>query len=193
MGHHYRTNKYSINNNFDTSYTFFRERRSRPKIKVSPARDGAWLGFQVIIRRNGISNPYVECNGIEYWFEKQNHDGENRFLRFNTRYFVYPFTVQQDRSKGAYIVQMNRKKLRVVNKYDSTVQASIHITGDGFEMKKDYDLTTNLPELRTKRLPQDALIRPEDVTITQLQEIKESSRWRRFLSSFGVTRTRIPK
>lgn len=78
-------------------------------------------------------------------------------------------------------------------KYDTAIQASIRITGDGFEMKKDYVLTTNLPDLRTNRLTQDELIRPDDVTITQLQEINEPSRWRKFLSSFSVTRTRIPK
>jgi hypothetical protein len=192
IGVSYRNHRVRYSGN-SASYTFFRGRRSRPKIEISSAHNGGWIGFQVIVRRNGINNPYVECNGIEYSFEKQNHDGENVLLRFNTCYFVYPFAIQQDRSKGAYIVQLNRKKLREVNKYDTAIQASIRITGDGFEMKKDYVLTTNLPDLRTNRLTQDELIRPEDVTITQLQEINEPSRWRKFLSSFSVTRTRIPK
>jgi hypothetical protein len=75
---------------------------------------------------------------------------------------------------------------------DTTVQALIRIRGEGFEMEKDYVLTTNLSELRTKQLTPNELIRAEYVTLS-LEEVKEPSLWRRFLSSFSVTRTRIPK
>jgi hypothetical protein len=126
-------------------------------------------------------------------FEKQNHDGENVFLQFNTHYFVYPFAINQDYSVGAYITQFNKKRVAPNNpNNDTTIQASIRIRGEGFEVEKYYVLTTNLSELRTKRPSPNELIRPENVTFT-LQEVKEQSFWRRFLSSFSVTRSRIPK
>lgn len=75
---------------------------------------------------------------------------------------------------------------------DTTVLASFRINGEGFKMEKDYVLTTNLSELRTKRLNPNELIRVENVTLS-IEEVKEPSLWRRFLSSFSVTRTRIAK
>jgi hypothetical protein len=74
----------------------------------------------------------------------------------------------------------------------TTFLASIRISGEGFKMEKDFVLTTNLSELRTKRLNPNDLIRAENVTFS-LEEIKEPSLWRRLLSSFSVTRTRIAK
>jgi hypothetical protein len=192
LGYHTSTSRNSTNEYYDISYTFFRERARRPKIDVSLARtENGRVGFQVTVRRSGIRNPYVECNGTEYLFEKQNHDDENVFLQVNTYYSSYPFAIKQDHSKGAYIIQLNRK-LREVEKFDTTIQASIHIRGEGFEMEKDYVLTSNLLDLRTKRLNSNELIRLENVTFS-LEEIKEPSLWRRFLSSFSVTRSRIAK
>lgn len=193
MGYHSGNSRDNINDNYDISYTFFRERARRPKIDLSPARSDGRIGFQVIVRRNGIGNPYVECNGTEYLFEKLNHNGENVFLQVNTPYSFYPFAINQDYSVGAYIIQRTSKQV-VPNKpnNDTTVQALIRIRGEGFEMEKDYVLTTNLSELRTKRLTPNELIRAEYVTLS-LEEVKEPSLWRRFLSSFSVTRTRIPK
>lgn len=81
---------------------------------------------------------------------------------------------------------------RELNKFYIAVKASIRMRGKGFEMEKDSVLKTNLSESRTKRLNQNVLVRPENVTFP-FEEIKEPSFWRRFLSSFGVTRTRIPK
>jgi hypothetical protein len=191
LGYHYRTSKFSVNDNYDTSYTFFRERARRPKTEVSATCSNSRVGFQIIVRRSGLHKPYVECNGTEYFFEKQNHDGENVFLRVNTPYSFYPFAIQQDLSLGAYLVQLD-KKLRHINKYDTTIQALIRIIGEGFEIEKDYVLTSNLLDLRTKRLNPDELIHPENVTFS-LEEVKEPSLWRKFLSSFSVTRTHIPK
>jgi hypothetical protein len=59
-------------------------------------------------------------------------------------------------------------------------------------MEKEYVLTTNLSQLRTRRLNPNELI-PAGNVIVSLEEVKEPSLWRRFLSSFSVTRTRIPK
>jgi hypothetical protein len=157
LGYHTSTSRNSTNEYYDISYTFFRERARRPKIDVSLARtENGRVGFQVTVRRSGIRNPYVECNGTEYLFEKQNHDDENVFLQVNTYYSSYPFAIKQDHSKGAYIIQLNRK-LREVEKFDTTIQASIHIRGEGFEMEKDYVLTSNLLDLRTKRLNSKSL------------------------------------
>jgi hypothetical protein len=100
LGHHYRTNKYSINNNYDTSYTFFRERASRPKVEISPARDVDRIGFRVLVQRNGIPRPSANCNRIQYNFERQNHNGETAYLQVNTPYFVYPFAITHAYSIG---------------------------------------------------------------------------------------------
>ncbi len=75
---------------------------------------------------------------------------------------------------------------------DIAVQASIRISGEGFKTDREYILRTNLSELRANRFDTNKLIPTGNVTVT-LQEIKEPSLWRRFLSSFSVTRTPIPK
>ncbi|MFL6371916.1 MAG: hypothetical protein ACJ70P_02130 [Nitrososphaera sp.] len=178
-------------NNYNDNISFFTGLARRPKIEVFLARSNSRVGFEVKVQRNGIRRPSADCNGTQYDFEKQNHDAEKDFLQTKTAYFVYPFGIDQDPSKGAYIIQRD-SMFRELNKFDTTIQASIHIRGKGFEMEKDYVLKTNLSGLRTKRLNQNELIRPENVTFS-FEEIKEPSIWRRFLSSFGVTRTRIPK
>jgi phage anti-repressor protein len=188
LGHNYSC---SYNDNSSISYTFFRAWLRRPKIKVFAAtRDGS-VGFQVIVRRSGIHNPYVECNGIEYSFEKRFFVEEKGFLHENVPYSFYPFKIQQDQYVGAYIFQLHWK-LGVVKNFDTTIRASIRIRGDGFKMEKDYIVRTNLSELRTKRLNPNEVIDAKDVRLS-LEEIKEPSLWRRFLSSFSVTRSRIPK
>lgn len=193
MGYHYRTSKYSVDDISDTSYTFFRERTRRPKIEISISHSGSRVGFEVRAQRNGIRRPSADCNGTQYKFERQDHDGELDFLQFNTPYFVYPFGINQDPNKGAYIVQWDSRH-RQINQFDTTpIQASIRISGEGFEMEKEYNLKSNLLDLRKKRLnPNEGLVRPENITFS-LEEVKEPSRWRRFLSSFSVTRSRIPK
>ena len=194
MGYHYRTRKYSVDNSYDASYTFFRERARRPKIEISISHSGSRVGFEVRVQRNGIRRPSADCNGTQYNFERQDHDGELDFLQVNIPYFVYPFGINQDPNKGgAYIVQWGSRH-REINQFDTIpIQASIRISGEGFEMEKVYNLKSNLSDLQEKRLnPNEELIRPENI-IFSLEEIKEPSSWRRFLSSFSVTRTRIPK
>lgn len=192
LGCHYRTNKFSINNNYDTSYTFFRERARRPKVEISLAREVYRIGFRVIVQRNGISRPSATCNGIQYNLEKQNHDGEGTYLHVNTPYFVYPFGINQEPSKGAYIVQWDSRR-RGTNQFDVTpIQVSIRISGEGFEMEKEYNLKSNLVDLREKRLDPNENIRPETI-IFSLEEIKEPSRWDKLKSSFSIRRTPISK
>lgn len=193
MGYYHRNSRNSYNDNYSISYTFFRDWAHLPKIEVSLARSDGRVGFQVIVRRNGIRKPYVECNGTEYPFEKQDHNSETVFLHADTRYSFYPFAINQDHSVGAYIIQRTSKEVAPNTPNDSTTfLASIRISGEGFKMEKDFVLTTNLSELRTKRLNPNDLIRAENVTFS-LEEIKEPSLWRRLLSSFSVTRTRIAK
>ena len=193
MGHHSSTSRNSINDNYDTSYTFFSERARRPKINVSLARtENGRVGFQIRVQRNGIRHPSADCNGTQYNFERQDHNAEIDFLQINTVYSFYPFAINQDPFKGAYIIQRD-SRLRKIRNFDADdIQASIRIRGEGFEMEKDYDLTSNLLDLRTKRLNPNELIPAGNVKVS-LEEIKEPSLWRRFLSSFSVTRTRIPK
>jgi hypothetical protein len=187
------TRKYSVDNSYDASYTFFRGRARRPKIEISISHSGSRVGFKVRVQRNGIRRPSADCNGTQYNFERQDHDGELDFLQVNIPYFVYPFGINQDPNKGAYILQWGSRH-REMNQFDTIpIQASIRISGEGFEMEKVYNLKSNLSDLREKRLnPNEELIRPENITFS-LEEIKEPSSWRRFLSSFSLTRSRIPK
>ncbi len=180
-------------NNYNDNIPFFIGLARRPKIEVSLDRSDGRVGFQVTVRRNGIHKPYVECNGTEYNFEKQNHNAELDYLQVSTPYSFYPFAINQHQSVGAYIIQRTSRGVAPNNpNNDTTVLASFRINGEGFKMEKDYVLTTNLSELRTKRLNPNELIRVENVTLS-IEEVKEPSLWRRFLSSFSVTRTRIAK
>jgi hypothetical protein len=189
LGYHYRNSRTSYSDN-SISRPFFREWARRPKTDISPARDRSRLGFQVIVQRNVIPRPFAYCRGTRYNFEKEDRNDELEYLQVKPHYFVYPFVIQQDPSKGAYIQQISKQK-EVCKFHDTdTIHAPISIIGVGFEIEKDYNLKTNLSELRTKRLNSDELA--EYVTLS-LEEIKEPSTWRRFLSSFSVTRTRIPK
>ena len=189
MGYHYRNHRDSYSDN-SISRPFFRERARRPKTDISPARYRSRLGFRVIVQRNAIPRPFAYCRGTRYNFEKEDRNDELEYLQVKPDYFVYPFVIQQDPSKGAYIQQISRQK--EIDKFldTDTIHAPIRISGIGFEIEKDYILKTNLSELRTKRLNSDELA--EYVKLS-LEEIKEPSLWRRFLSSFGVTRTPIPK
>lgn len=193
MGHHSSTSRNSINDNYDISYTFFRERVRLPKIDVSLARtENGRVGFQIRVQRNGICHPSADCNGTQYNFEKLDHNAEIDFLQINTVYSFYPFAINQDPSKGAYIIEWD-SRLRKIRSFDADdILASIRISGEGFKMEKEYVLTTNLLDLRTRRLNPNELIPAGNVTVS-LEEVKEPSLWRRFLSSFSVTRTRIPK
>jgi hypothetical protein len=193
LGHHYRASKYSVNDNYDTSYTFFRERASRPKVEVSLARDVDRVGFRAVVQLNGIPRPSADCNGTQYNIERQNHNSEIDFIHVNTPYFVYPFGINQDQSVGAYITQFeSRGRISFNPNNATTIQASIRISGEGFEMERDYVLRTNLSELRASRLNARELIHTRSITFS-LEEVKEPSLWLRFLSSFIVARTRIPK
>jgi hypothetical protein len=178
-------------NNYNDNISFFIELVRRPKVEVSPARSVDRVGFQTIVRRRGIRHPSADCNGIHYSFEKRDHDGESNFLNVNTPYSFYPFGIGQDQAIGAYISQMD-KRSREVRRFDTTIQASIRINGEDFTWAKDYFLRTNLSELRASRLNANELIPTRNITFS-LEEVKEPSLWRRFLSSFSVTRTRIPK
>lgn len=192
MGYHYWTNKYSIDDNYDTAYTFFRKRRSRPKVEISPARRADLIGFKVKLQRNGIHNPHVVCNGISYPIERQDRNSETVYLQENTDYWFYPFAINQDPNKGAYIVQWDSRH-REINQFDTTpIQVPIRIRGEGFKEEKDCNLESNLVDLREKRLNPNETIRPEDITFS-LKEIKKPSRWSKLKSSFSVSRTPIPK
>jgi hypothetical protein len=192
LGYYYRNHRASYSGN-STSYTFFRERARRSKVEISLAREPYKIGFQVIVQRNGIHHPSANCNGIQYNFERQSHDGEGVFLHVNTPYFVYPFGINQEPSKGPYIVQWDSRN-REINQFDTTpIQVSIRISGEGFEMgKKEYNLKSNLVDLREKRLNPNENIRAENIAFS-LEEIKEPSRWSKLKSSFSVSRTPIPK
>jgi hypothetical protein len=178
-------------NNYNDNISFFIELVRRPKIEVSPARSVDRIGFQVIARRRGIRHPSADCNGTHYSFERQDHNGESNFLNVNMPYSFYPFGIGQDQYVGAYISQMD-KRSREVRRFDTTIQASIRISGEDFTWTKDYVLRTNLSELRESRLNANELIPTKNITFSP-EEVKEPSLWRRFLSSFSVTRTRIPK
>jgi hypothetical protein len=173
--------------------TFFIALKCRRRVEVSLRHDGQSLGFQVAVRGSGISHPTANCNGIEYNFEKQNHNAETNYLHTDAPYSFCPFAINQDQAVGAYIVQRDSKGM-APNKpnNDIAVQASIRISGEGFKTDREYILRTNLSELRANRFDTNKLIPTGNVTVT-LQEIKEPSLWRRFLSSFSVTRTPIPK
>jgi hypothetical protein len=180
-------------NNYNDNIPFFIGLARRPKIEFSPARRVDLVGFRVTVRRNGIRHPSVECNEIEYPLEKQDHNSETVFLHVDTVYSFYPFAINQDHSVGAYIIQRTSRGVAPNNpNNDTTVLASFRISGEGFKIEKEYVLTTNLSQLRTRRLNPNELIPAGNVTVS-LEEVKEPSLWRRFLSSFSVTRTRIPK
>ena len=190
MGHNHSS---SCNGNYSIGYTFFRERVSRPKIEVSLVRSVDRLGFQVTVQRNGIRRPSANCNVTQYNFERQDHIAEIDFLSVDTPYSFYPFAINQDLSVGAYVSQFDSNRVASTTPNTSTTfLASIRISGEHLTWAKDYVLRTNLSELRARRLIPNELIPTENV-ICSLEEIKEPSLWRRFLSSFSVTRTRITK